>query len=184
MKAAVHAMTLGLICVLAGCAGPDQGRGSGHGPGPGGPGEVSQGADQCQALFQGPGRTPHGPLSNADFNRDGTVTQAELARFMNDGEYRRVTLLAYFDRFDTDRNAMLSVSEFAKVDPPFSFNGVDANADCVVTRSEVVAYVDQPGRSYRKLGLLKFFELVDADHDGNATPAETEAAHQSGLLAR
>lgn len=123
-------------------------------------------------------------MSNADLDRDGTVTLAELDDFMSDGEYRRVTILAYFDHFDTDKDEKLSDDELARVDPPWSFDGTDVNADCVVTREEVIAYADQPGRSYRTIGLAAFFKLVDSNHDNKASPAELEAAHESGLLAR
>ncbi|WP_299781267.1 hypothetical protein [uncultured Formosa sp.] len=147
-----------------------------------------RGEDQrtpCEALKEGPtGSSEHGPMDNADGNRDGTVLREELEAFMEVGEYRRVTILNYFDQFDTDKDGKLSDTEFAKVTPNFSFNGTDANGDCVVTREEVMAYANEEGRSYRKIGLDKFFDLVDTNKDNKATPEEIEAAHQSGLLAR
>lgn len=141
--------------------------------------------DPCEALKEGPEHSSeHGPMDNADLNRDGTVLREELETFMNQGEYRRVTLLRFFDTFDTDQDRKLSAAEFAKVNPPHSFNGTDANGDCIVTREEVIAYVNQEGRSYRKIGLGKFFDLLDTNKDNKVTPEEIEAAHQSGLLAR
>ena len=185
MRTALCAMTLGLAGALGACSAPGPGPDSRPEHGPHGPAMAQPSGDRCEGLARGPGRpSPHGPMSNADFNRDGSVTQAEVARFMSDGPYRQITLLAYFDRFDQDRDAVLSEAEFARVDPPWAFNGVDANADCVVSRVEVEAYVDQPGRSYRKVGLTAFFDLIDTDHDGTATASEIEAAHRSGLLAR
>ncbi|WP_282049267.1 EF-hand domain-containing protein [Maribacter aquivivus] len=139
----------------------------------------------CEALKEGPsGSSEHGPMDNADLNRDGTVLREELEAFMEEGEYRRVTILNFFDLFDTDKDGKLSDTEFAKVKPNHSFNGTDANGDCVVTREEVVAYANEEGRSYRKIGLDKFFDLVDTNGDNKATPEEVEAAHESGLLAR
>ncbi|MEO9512302.1 MAG: hypothetical protein ABJN84_06375 [Flavobacteriaceae bacterium] len=147
-----------------------------------------RGADQhnpCEALKEGPMRSSeHGPMDNADINRDGTVLREELEAFMDQGEYRRVTILNFFDLFDTDKDGKLSDAEFAKVKPNHSFNGTDSNGDCVVTREEVIDYANQEGRSYRKVGLDKFFDLVDANSDNKATPEEIEAAHKSGLLAR
>ncbi|MCB4808435.1 hypothetical protein LG651_09235 [Tamlana sp. 62-3] len=139
----------------------------------------------CEALKEGPtGSSEHGPMDNADLNRDGTVLREELEAFMQQGEYRRVTIINFFDLFDTDKNGKLSDTEFTKVNPNHSFNGTDANGDCIVTREEVVAYANEKGRSYRKIGLDKFFDLVDVNGDNKATPEEIEAAHESGLLAR
>ena len=139
----------------------------------------------CEALKQGPSRSSeHGPMDNTDLNRDGTVLREELETFMNQGEYRRVTLLTFFERYDIDKNGKLSNEEFSKVEPARSFDGTDANGDCIVTKSEVLDYVNEAGRSYRKIGLGEFFNLVDVNNDNKATPAEIEAAHESGLLAR
>lgn len=139
----------------------------------------------CEALKEGPmGSSEHGPMDNADLNRDGTVLLEELETFMAQGEYRRVTLLNYFDQFDTDKDGQLNDTEFATVEPKHSFDGTDANGDCVVTRVEVIAYANQEGRSYRKIGLDNFFGLVDTNGDNKVTPEEVEAAHASGLLAR
>lgn len=139
----------------------------------------------CEALKQGPiHSTEHGPLDNADLNRDGTVVRAELETFMDQGKYRRITILTFFDLFDTDKDEKLSKEEMAKVDPPYGFDGTDSNGDCVVTRNEVIAYASQTGRSYRKIGLGKFFDLVDTNGDSKVTPTEIEAAHISGLLER
>lgn len=147
-----------------------------------------RGKDQhtpCEALKEGPmGSSEHGPMDNADQNRDGTVLREELEDFMEEGEYRRVTILNFFDLFDTDKDGKLSDKEFAKVKPNHSFNGTDTNGDCVVTREEVVAYANQKGRSYRKIGLDKFFDLIDTNGDNKVTPKEVEVAHESELLAR
>ena len=139
----------------------------------------------CEALKEGPKHSSeHGPMDNADLNRDGTVLREELETFMDKGEYRRITILNFFDLFDIDKDGKLSEIEFAKVKPSHGFDGTDANGDCVVTREEVVAYGNQKGRSYRKIGLGEFFNLVDTNGDDKATPEEVEAAHESGLLAR
>lgn len=159
-----------------------QNENSGHRPPP--PGSEDN-RSRCEALKQGPMHSSeHGPMDNADLNRDGTVLRTELEMFMNQGEYRRVTLLSFFDRFDTDKDGKLSDDEFAKVKPSHSFNGTDANGDCIVTRKEVMDYVNQKGRSYRKIGLTKFFDLLDTNKDNKVTSKEIEVAHKSGLLAR
>ncbi len=88
------------------------------------------------------------------------------------------------DNADLDRDGKLNAEEFAMVDPPYGFEGTDVNGYCVVTRKEVIAYASQAGRSYRKIGLGEFFDLIDTNGDNKATPTEVEAAHQSGLLAR
>jgi Ca2+-binding EF-hand superfamily protein len=157
---------------------PHQGRP----PGPPGGGETRT---VCEALKEGPMRSSeHGPMDNADLNRDGTVLREELEAFMDQGKYRRITILTFFDLFDSDKDGKLSDEELAKVDPPFGFDGTDADGDCVVTRKEVIAYASQTGRSYRKSGQGQFFDLVDNNADNKATPTEIEAAHKSGLLAR
>lgn len=139
----------------------------------------------CEALQQGPlNNAAHGPMDNADLNRDGTVMRDELEAFMDQGKYRRITLLTFFDLFDTNQDNKLSDEEFVKVDPPYGFDGTDANGDCVVTREEVLAYANQAGRSYRKIGLGQFFDLMDTNNDNKVTATEVEAAHKSGLLAR
>jgi len=161
---------------------PENGR-TDHRPPPPHRGEGQR--NPCEGLKEGPGRSSeHGPMDNADLNRDGTVLREELNDFMNTGEYRRVTIINYFDLFDTDKDGKLNNAEFAKVKPPHSFNGTDANGDCIVTREEVVNYANEKGRSYRKIGLDKFFNLIDTNNDNKATPEEIEAAHKSGLLAR
>lgn len=139
----------------------------------------------CEALMEGPPHSSeHGPLDNADLNRDGTLLRAELEEFMNQGNYRRITLLTFFEQSDTDQDGIINREELAQVNPPHSFNGTDANGDCVVSRAEVEDYVNEAGRSYRSIGLGKFFELVDEDSDSTVTPEEMEAAHESGLLVR
>lgn len=139
----------------------------------------------CEGLKEGPKRSSeHGPMDNADLNRDGTVLRKELETFMNKGNYRRITILTFFDQFDLDKDEKLSDEEFATVKPAHAFNGTDANGDCSVTREEVEAYANQDGRSYRKIGLGNFFDLVDSNGDNIVTPTEVEAAHKSGLLAR
>lgn len=157
---------------------PHQGRP----PGPPGGGETRT---VCEALKEGPMRSSeHGPMDNADLNRDGTVLREELEAFMDQGKYRRITILTFFDLFDSDKDGKLNDEEFAKVDPPYGFDGTDADGDCVVTRKEVIAYASQTGRSYRKIGLGQFFDLIDTNTDGKVTPTEVETAHKSGLLAR
>ena len=139
----------------------------------------------CEALQQGPlNNAEHGPMNNADFNRDGTVMRDELEAFMDQGKYRRISMLTFFDLFDTNKDNRLSDKEFAKVDPPYGFDGTDENGDCVVTREEVLAYANQAGRSYRKIGLGQFFALMDTNNDNKVITTEVDAAHESGLLAR
>ena len=53
-----------------------------------------------------------------------------------------------------------------------------------MTCAEGVAHAEQPGRSFRKLGLAAVFDWVDVNHDNTVSQAKIEAAHQSGLLAR
>lgn len=139
----------------------------------------------CDALKEGPiHSSEHGPMDNADLNRNGTVMREELESFMDKGQYRRITILTFFEQFDEDKNGKLSHDEFSKVNPPHGFDGTDMNGDCIVTREEVLAYANQKGRSYRKIGLGKFFDLVDSNGDKKVTPIEVEAAHENGLLAR
>ncbi len=131
---------------------------------------------------QSPGE--HGPFSASDTNRDGTVTRKEIEAFMDNGPERRIGLVAFFDQNDTDKNCSLDKDELAAVEPEFAFDGTDANAEGIVSRDEVVKYVELPGRLYRKIGLGKFFELIDTNNDGKVSPDEIEAAHESGQLER
>lgn len=129
-----------------------------------------------------PSPGPHGPFSASDFNKDGTVTRAEIEKFMEQGPERRVGLVAYFDKFDKDKDKRLSKTELADVVPEFAFDGADANGDGIVERTEVETYVS--GRLYRQMGLGEFFDLIDTDKNGEVSPAEIEAAHSSGKLPR
>ncbi|WP_158979424.1 EF-hand domain-containing protein [Cellulophaga sp. L1A9] len=123
---------------------------------------------------------PNGPLSASDFNRDGTVTKAEMNEFIAMGPERKVGLVAYFDQFDTDENGTLSSAELAQVTPSFAFDGTDANGDGSVSKNEVEDYVKD--RLYRQMGLDEFFDLIDANHDGEVSPSEMAAAHKNGQL--
>ncbi|MBO0589882.1 hypothetical protein I2486_00530 [Cellulophaga sp. E16_2] len=123
---------------------------------------------------------PNGPLSASDFNRDGTVTKAEMDEFITMGPERKVGLVAYFDQFDTDANGILSPKELPLVTPPFAFDGTDADGDGSVSKNEVKTYVKD--RLYRQMGLDEFFTLIDTDHNLEITPAEMEAAHKNGQL--
>lgn len=136
-------------------------------------------------LVDGP-KSPgeHGPFSASDTNRDGTVTKKEIEAFMDAGPERRIGLVAFFDQNDTNKDGSLHKNELAAVKPEFAFDGTDANADGIVSRTEVVKYVEIPGRLYRKIGLGKFFELVDTNNDDTVSPSEIEAAHKSGQLSR
>ena len=129
-----------------------------------------------------PSPGPHGPFSASDFNKDGTVTKSEIEKFMEQGPERRVGMVAYFDQFDRDKDQRLSKTELAAVVPAFAFDGTDANGDGIVERSEVETYVS--GRLYRQMGLGEFFDLIDTDQNGEVSPAEIEAAHESGKLPR
>lgn len=129
-----------------------------------------------------PSPGPHGPLSASDFNEDGNVTRAEIEEFMEQGPERRVGMVAYFDKYDTDKDKNLNKAELAAVEPAFAFDGSDANADGIVSRTEVEAYVAD--RLYRQIGLEAFFGLVDTNGNDEISSDEIEAAHASGQLPR
>jgi hypothetical protein len=143
------------------------------------------GGDGGNALTDGP-RSPgeHGPFSASDTNRDGTVTRAEIEAFMDAGPERRIGLVAFFDENDLNGDEVIDGDKLAVVEPAFAFDGTDANADGVVSRLEVEDYVNEPGRLYRAIGLGEFFDLVDTDANDEVSPAEIEAAHESGQLER
>ncbi|WP_282165765.1 EF-hand domain-containing protein [Cellulophaga baltica] len=137
--------------------------------------------NQDNRLKDGP-RSPgsHGPLSASDFNRDGTVTKAEMEEFITMGPERKFGLIAYFELYDADENDFLNAEELAQVTPSFDFDGTDTNGDGTVSKNEVEDYVSD--RLYRQMGLDDFFNLVDTNHDGEVSPAEIEAAHKNGQL--
>ncbi len=141
--------------------------------------------DESDASLSGGPTSPgeHSPLSASDADGDGTVTRAEIDAYMDAGSEHRVGLVAFFDENDTDGDGTIDGDELAAVEPEFAFDGTDSNADGAVDRTEVEAYVNEPGRLYRKIGLGEFFDLVDTDDDDEVSPAEIEAAHQSGQLA-
>lgn len=145
-------------------------------------GLIATGAAQSgNSLTDGPPSPgPYGPLSASDLNRDGTVTRAEIEAFMEQGPYRRIGLVAFFDLSDTDQDGILNSEEFAVVDPPYAFDGTDANADGIVTRAETEAYVEN--RLYRRIGLGAFFDLVDTDQNNELSPEEIQTALETGLL--
>lgn len=126
----------------------------------------------------------HGPFSNADFDRDGEVTRAELDQFMDGALEREIGLVAFFGLYDGDGDGILDSDELASVDPAYAFDGTDADEDGLVSLTEVTDYANEDGRSYRAMGLGEFFDLVDTDDDDVVSAAEIEVAHESGLLAR
>jgi len=136
-------------------------------------------------LTEGPQNVgEHGPFSNADFDRSGTVTRDELDQFMDGALEREIGLVAFFELNDTDGNDIIDADELASVDPPYAFDGSDADTNGEVSLAEVTAYANEEGRSYRAIGLGAFFDLVDTNGDNEASAEEIEAAHVSGLLAR
>jgi hypothetical protein len=155
------------------------------GPGAGGPGgnppTGGHGSESSNRLTDGPPIPgPYGPLNASDFNRDGTVTRVEMEAFMDQGPYRRIGLVAFFDLSDTNQDGSVSPDELAVVDPPYAFDGTDANADGIVTRAETEAYVEN--RLYRRIGLGAFFDLVDTNQNDELTPDEIKSALETGLL--
>ncbi len=123
---------------------------------------------------------PYGPMSASDANRDGQVTRAEMEHFVSMGPERQVGMVAYFDRYDANEDGVLTDPELALVDPPFAFDGSDLNADGIVARTEVEAYVGE--RLYRQMNLLDFFDLVDLNANGIVTENEMIVAQKSGQL--
>lgn len=171
------------------CSDPASADGAATAPGTGAPerdrpprrGEEEDG--DVNRLTDGPENSGvSGPFSNADSNRDGTVTREEIEAFMDVGPERRVGLLAFFDEKDTNGDGIIDEGELAVVEPAFAFDGTDSNEDGLVSRDEIVAYVNEDGRSYRK-GLGDFFVLIDTDGNDEVSPEEIQAAHDSGLLA-
>lgn len=141
--------------------------------------------DDDSSLATGPQNVgEHGPFSNADYDRDGAVTRAELDEFMDGALEREIGLVAFFDLQDSNGDDILDGDELATVDPAYAFDGTDANEDGLVSLIEVTDYANEEGRSYRAVGLGEFFDLVDTDDDAVVSAEEIEVAHESGLLAR
>ncbi len=149
-------------------------------------GQAPQPADgDTNTLSAGPQNVgEHGPFSNADFNRDETVTRAELDEFMTGALEREIGLVAFFELYDNNGDEILDAVELATVDPAYAFDGTDANEDGNVSREEVTDYANEEGRSYRAIGLGEFFDLVDTNANNEVSSEEIEAAHESGLLSR
>jgi EF hand len=127
-----------------------------------------------------PSAGPHGPMSSADHNRDGTVTHAEWEDFLRDGVYRRYGFLNYFDMLDVNSDGFLDAAERARAEPSDTYNDVDFNHDGLVSRAEAERQV--AGRLYRKLPGEEFFKLLDLNGDNQITPDEIAVAHKKGLL--
>ncbi len=71
-------------------------------------------------------------------------------------------------------------SEFANVQPPFAFDGADANADGILSLTEVRSYANQ--QLYRQMSLEKFFDSIDPNGDSVLSTPEIEAAYVPGQL--
>lgn len=125
---------------------------------------------------------PHGPFSASDFNRDGTVTKAEIDEFIADGPERKYGLLAYLEMYDKNNDGQLTNEELALVEPSFAFDGTDSDGNGIVTKAEVEDYVSE--RLYRQMGLDEFFDLIDTDNNNEVSPEEIETAHVKGQLPR
>lgn len=137
-------------------------------------------AARDNATVRPPSAGPHGPLSSADRNKDGTVTRAEIEDFLRDGPYRRYGFVEYFDMLDVSHDGYLDAAERAKAQPANTFDDVDFNRDGLVSRAEAQRQVGD--RLYRKIGVAAFFELLDTNNDDKLSPAEIQAAHDKGQL--
>ncbi len=127
-----------------------------------------------------PSAGPHGPMSSADHNRDGTVTHAEWEDFLRDGPYRRYGFLNYFDMLDTNGDGNLDAAERAKAEPTNTYDDVDFNRDGLVSRAEAKRQV--AGRLYRMMPGEDFFNLLDLNKDRIIAPDELAIAHKKGQL--
>lgn len=123
---------------------------------------------------------PYGPMSASDANHDGEVTRTEMEAFVAKGPELQVGMVAYFDQYDTNYDNTLMAKELERVDPPYAFDGCDLNADGVIAREEVEAYVSE--RFYRQMSLLSFFDLIDTNANGVVSEAEMIAAQDAGQL--
>lgn len=101
-------------------------------------------------------------LMEADTNRDGRVTRAELISWRS----------ANFARFDRNGDGVLSIDDIPTFLRASSIGAqlsamikqYDANADGRLARAE---FIDGP---------TPLFDLADANHDGLVTKAEADAA--------
>lgn len=109
-------------------------------------------------------------MGEADLNRDGVVTRAELITWRT----------ANFTRFDRNQDGVLSDADipgFVRMTPmagQFEMLKAqfDVNRDGKVTRDE---FVNRP---------TTLFDLADANHDNQLTKAEIDAAMQAQRAAR
>jgi EF-hand domain pair/EF hand len=103
-----------------------------------------------------------GRMQQADTNRDGVVTKAELIAFRANN----------FGRLDRDGNGVLTRADIpafmSRLNSSLDFNSLmqqfDANKDGKISRTE---FVDGP---------TVIFDGADANHDGMLTTAERNAA--------
>ncbi len=117
------------------------------------PAAAQQAADAAQAIAR---------LMEADANRDGQVTRAELISWRS----------ANFTRFDRNGDRMVSIDDTPAFLRASSIGDqlasmikqYDANGDGRLTRAE---FVDGP---------TPLFDLADANHNGVVTKAEADAA--------
>lgn len=117
------------------------------------PAAAQQAADAAQAIAR---------LMEADANRDGQVTRAELVSWRS----------ANFSRFDRNGDRVVSIDDIPAFLRASSMGDqlasmikqYDANGDGRLTRAE---FVDGP---------TPLFDLADTNHDGVVTKTEADAA--------
>lgn len=108
--------------------------------------------------------TPSSSFQKWDTNGDGVLSRREANAYP--------PLAQHFGRVDSNADGNINSSEYEAattfLSPQPSFNSYDLNGDGFVT--------EQEAESAPHGGLQEVFDQVDADGDGNVSPAEWRAA--------
>ncbi|HET8552408.1 MAG TPA: hypothetical protein VFM97_08050 [Gammaproteobacteria bacterium] len=107
---------------------------------------------------------PSTSFQHWDINGDGVISQSEAAKYG--------PLQKNFNTIDSNRNGVIDQSEYkaatTNLSPTPGFSAYDLNGDGFITEKEADAAPNG--------GLDSVFDDVDADGDGNISPAEFKAA--------
>lgn len=107
-----------------------------------------------------------------DADKNGQLTRIEIEQYQKLQAVAQASARnrAWFSQLDADKNGQLTLAEFAKmVTPPAAANAQPMIARMDGNRDQQISLIEH------RTATLANFDRLDADKDGNVTPAEMKA---------